>query len=75
MKLDPQWQQAYKWFSVHALALAGVLPGTWASLPGEWRASVPFSYVVIATAVTSVLGIAGRLFQQPSAQSQEKHEC
>lgn len=75
MKLDPQWQQAYKWFSVHALAIAGTLPATWESLPHRWQDTVPFSYVALATAITSVLGIAGRLFQQPSAKPQEKHEC
>ncbi|WP_426271586.1 hypothetical protein ACN9MB_09170 [Dyella kyungheensis] len=75
MKLDPQWRQAYRWFSVHALALAGTLPGVWCSLPGEWRAIVPISYVAIATAITSVLGIAGRVVLQASAIQNENKPC
>lgn len=72
MKLVPQWQYSWKWFSVHALALAGVLPSVWCSLPDSWRAIVPISYVAIATAITSVLGILGRLIYQPSMLSPEK---
>lgn len=75
MKLDPQWRQSYKWFSMHALALAGVLPGVWCSLPGEWRAIVPISYVAVATAITSVLGIVGRLVWQASAAPPENKPC
>jgi hypothetical protein len=64
VNLVPQWQQSWKWLSVHALALAGVLPGVWCMLPGEWRAIVPIPYVAVATGVTSVLGILGRLLDQ-----------
>lgn len=64
MTLVPEWRQWWKWTSVHALAIAGVLPGVWCSLPGAWQAVVPISYIAIATAITSVLGIRGRLNAQ-----------
>lgn len=72
MKLVPQWQQSYKWLSMHALALAGVLPSVWCSLPGEWRSVIPISYVAIAAGITSLLGIAGRLLDQSPKPTENK---
>lgn len=72
MKLVPQWQNAWKWFSVHALVLAGVLPATWCQLPESWRAIVPVGWVATATAITSILGVIGRLADQKSMHPPEK---
>lgn len=64
MKLVSDWRDAWRWFSVHALALAGVLPGAWEALPQRWQDVVPVSWVATAAAVTAALGIYGRLVDQ-----------
>ena len=40
-ELVPNWKRAWRWLSVHALAITGVLPGIWLTLPDDWRAAVP----------------------------------
>lgn len=62
----PDWRSAWKWFSVHALTVAGVLPATWCSLPAEWRAVVPVHIMAIATFITAALGVIGRITDQKS---------
>jgi polyferredoxin len=65
MKLVDNWRQAWKWVSIHALWVAGVLPSVWESLPHRWQDIVPVNVLAIATGVTAVIGIVGRLVQQP----------
>ena len=64
-ELVPNWKRAWRWLSVHALAVTGMLPGVWLTLPDDWRASVPVGWLAIATVVTAGLGVYGRLVQQP----------
>lgn len=64
-ELVPNWKRAWRWLSVHALAVTGMLPGVWLTLPDDWRASVPAGWLAIATLVTAGLGVYGRLVAQP----------
>lgn len=43
MKLVDDWKGAWRWFSMHALVLAGVIPTVWAELP---LTSKPQSHLV-----------------------------
>lgn len=37
MKLVDDWKSAWRWFSMHALVLAGVIPTVWAELPPDLK--------------------------------------
>ena len=63
-ELVPDWKRAWRWLSVHALAITGALPGIWLSLPADWRAAVPAGWLAIATLVTAAGGGYGRLIDQ-----------
>lgn len=63
-ELVPDWKRAWRWLSVHALAITGALPGIWLSLPADWRAAVPAGWLAVATLVTAAVGVYGRLIDQ-----------
>lgn len=65
MRLVAGWKQAWRWFSVHALILAGAIPVVWASLPDDMKASIPPDVLATITGVVAALGVIGRLFVQP----------
>lgn len=64
MKWIPEWKRAWRYFSVHALVVAGALPGVWATLPVMWRQALPVPVLATAAGVTAALGIIGRLTDQ-----------
>ena len=64
MKLVDDKRHWWKWLSVHALAVAGVLPAVWLSLPVDWRAAVPDVWLAVLAAVVGGLGVFGRLVKQ-----------
>lgn len=68
MKLVEDWKRAWRWFSVHALVLAGVLPAVWAELPPDLKSSIPPGAMGAITAVIAVCGVIGRLVDQDKAQ-------
>lgn len=67
MRLIPQWQRAWRWFSVQAFALQGALAAAWLAVPDTLRASVPSEWLAAAAIVLTVLGTAGRLVDQNDA--------
>lgn len=71
LELVPNWKLAWRWLSVHALAVTGVLPGVWLTLPDDWRAAVPAGWLATATVITASLGVYGRLVQQPVKVEQD----
>ena len=68
MKLVEDWKRAWRWFSVHALVLAGVLPAAWAELPPDLKSSIPPGAMGAITAVIAACGVIGRLVDQDKAQ-------
>lgn len=64
MKLVENVKQAWTWFSVQSMALAGALQATWLLLPDDLKISIPANVVQAVTLVLLVLGVAGRLVKQ-----------
>ncbi len=67
MRLVEDWKQAWRWFSVQALAAVALLPVVWPTLPKEVTDWVPAEwrpYIIVALAIG---GIAGRLIDQKKA--------
>lgn len=70
LRLVPHWKRAWRWFSIHALVISGIIPMVWANLPGDMRASVPPDTLGVITGVVATLGVIGRLFQQPKKEDE-----
>lgn len=68
MKLIDEWKHAWRMFSVQAGALGVAIPLVYIQLPEEFRASIPHSWVMIATGITAACGLAGRLIHQPAIE-------
>lgn len=64
MRLVENWKQCWKWFSIHALLIVGVLPTVWATLPPDLKAYIPPSIMGLITAAVAVSGIVGRVTDQ-----------
>lgn len=57
-------KNAWRWWSVQAMALAGAIQGAWVFLPEDLKTRAPDELVSVVTAVLMVLGIVGRLVPQ-----------
>ena len=57
-------KQAWRWFSVQAMALAAALQGAWVFVPEDMRAAIPHGTVQWITIVLLALGIAGRVVKR-----------
>jgi hypothetical protein len=64
MKLVDDVKQAWKWFSVQAMALAVAVQGAWASISDDLKAHVPHWVPASLTIALLCLGIGGRLVRQ-----------
>ena len=64
MKLVDNAKNAWRWFSVQAMVLAGAIQGAWVFVPEDMRTSLPPSAVQAITAVLLGMGVAGRLVKQ-----------
>lgn len=67
MKFVPNARQAWRWFSVQAMALSTAALSAWALLPEDWKAYVPAEWMTPGVAVVLFLGIIGRLVDQGTA--------
>ncbi|WP_416414155.1 hypothetical protein [Pantoea sp. App145] len=45
MRLVDDWKRCWRWFSIHCLTLAGVIPVTWVSLPDDLKSHIPAEYM------------------------------
>lgn len=68
MKLVDDWKSAWRWFSMHALVLAGVIPTVWAELPADLKTAIPPGAMGTITAVIAACGVVGRLVSQSKPQ-------
>ncbi|HVV29128.1 MAG TPA: hypothetical protein VHC40_14290 [Rhizomicrobium sp.] len=64
MRLVAEWRQAWRWFSMQAMALAAAFAGAWTALPDDLRAHIPARLVTALSAALLLLGICGRLVRQ-----------
>ena len=64
MRLVPDWQRAWRWFSVQAFALQGIAAASWLAVPGDMRAAVPPEWLAAGAVALTALGILGRLVDQ-----------
>lgn len=64
VRLVKNARQAWRWFSVQALALQGIVGASWLAVPDDMRAAVPHEWLFAAAIVLALLGIAGRLISQ-----------
>lgn len=64
MKIDPEWRQAWRWLSIHAMTLALAVSAAWLAIPSDLRAMVPAWSAAGLTGSLMVLGILGRLVKQ-----------
>ena len=67
MRLVSDARQAWRWFSVQALALQGIAAASWLAVPDDMRAAVPSEWLAGAAVALTVLGIVGRLVDQGGA--------
>lgn len=64
MKLIPDWKQAWRWFSVQALAAIMALPIVWGMLPADVKGFLPDVWEPWVFVVLAAAGIVGRLIDQ-----------
>jgi len=64
MKLLQDWKQAWKWFSMQAMAIVIVMLAAWAAMPDDLKDALPHWVVALIAATVLLLGIAGRLVDQ-----------
>jgi len=67
MKLVENARQAWKWFSVQALAMLALVPLIWSELPPETQEIIPPTWRPWIVTGVALAGIAGRLIAQPKA--------
>ena len=68
MKFIANWKKAWRMLSVQAMALAGAVQGAWMFIPDEMRSSIPANVVQGVTIALLVLGVVGRLVDQPEVK-------
>lgn len=64
MKLVSDWREAWRWFSVQALAVLVALPLVWASLPSDLKAFVPDGWERWILIAVAAAGLIGRVIDQ-----------
>ncbi len=63
-RLVENWKEAWRWFSLQAMALVVAVQGAWAAMPDDLKQHFP-SWLVTALSVSLLLlGIGGRLVRQ-----------
>lgn len=68
MKLVDNWKSAWRWLSVHALAILAALPFVWPQIPPEVQAWIPDEWRPYIVAAIALGGIAGRLIPQTKVE-------
>jgi hypothetical protein len=68
MKLIPEARKAWRMFSVQAQAVALAVLGAWQVMPEDLKTNLPQSLVYWLSMSLMVLGIVGRLIDQPKVR-------
>jgi hypothetical protein len=64
MKLISNWKDAWKLFSVQAMALTLALLGAWVALPSDLKDALPHWAIALIAGIILAAGIIGRLVKQ-----------
>lgn len=64
MHIIPEWRQAWRMFSVQALALIAAITAFWQDLPPEVLAVIPPEWSQYIIAGLALAGLIGRLIDQ-----------
>lgn len=67
-KLIPNWRKAWKMLSVQIPAINTAFLATWAALPDRFQDAYPLPWMLGTVIVLLILGIAGRLVDQPKVK-------
>ena len=66
MKLVDNWRSLWRAFSMQAMVAATAVLGAWQILPDDLKATLPPWVATAAASTLLVLGIIGRMVDQPS---------
>lgn len=72
MKLVNDWKDCWRWLSMHSMVLAVAMQAGWNMLDEAQRSTLPEWMVSLLTVGILVLGIVGRLVDQPKKAPAEK---
>lgn len=64
MKLVDNAKQAWRWFSVQAMVMAGAIQSAWLFVPDDLRSTIPPQWLQGITIALMCMGVAGRLVKQ-----------
>lgn len=64
MRLVANAKDAWRWFSVQSMVVAGALQGAWLFVPDDLKHNVPPWLATCITLVILGLGVVGRLVDQ-----------
>ena len=67
--LTDDWRDCWRWFSMHAMAMALALQVAWFELPDGMREALPAWVAHAVTIALLVLGMVGRLMRQAPGAS------
>lgn len=64
MTLVEEWRNAWRWFSVQAMALSVLVQAAWEALPADLKQYLPHGLGVALSLGLLLCGILGRLVRQ-----------
>lgn len=64
MRLEKNWKQAWKWYSIHAMVWPAAAIGGWEIMPNAWQDAVPHRIVAIVAVSVLLSGMFGRIVSQ-----------
>lgn len=64
MRFVADWRGAWRWFSLQAMVLSGVVQAAWEALPADLKQYLPHWLGLALSLAFLVLGIGGRLVRQ-----------
>ena len=59
-----EWKQAWRWFSVQAMAASAAIQAVWVTLPDDLKQHLPERLVTALSLGLLLVGIGGRLVRQ-----------
>lgn len=64
LRLVPDWKDAWRWLSMHAMGWSAALLLTWTQLPPALQAAMPAWLTDAVVVAVLLLGMVGRLIDQ-----------